>query len=194
MRTPEQQVTQSMWRLWQLGSPFHWLSNLKVQIERGPEAVYFIRSQGKCRIQLPSVFLGGRQKVCRALFLSEAQKRKEKAHTKQNKTPYTPQNHPPITPRTINLTFPTVSLRPQCCYISRIALALKGLKGRLRVLAFKKCLIFHMRWLFWYKPRKNYQVRISYDLLESTSAFCISLSSPSSMGQKSKFRKTKPHE
>lgn len=142
MRTPEQQVTPSRWRLWQLGSPFHWLSNLKVQTERSPEAVYFIRSQGKFRIQLPSAFLGGRQKVWRALFLSEAQKRKEKAHTKQNKTPYTPQNHPPITPRTINLTFPTVSLRPQHCCVSNMPLALNCMKGRLSVPAFKKCLIF----------------------------------------------------
>lgn len=159
MRTPEQQVTPSMWRLWQLGSPFHWLSNLKVQIERSPEAVYFIRSQGKCRIQLPSVFLGGRQKVCGALFLSETQKRKAKAHTKQNKTPYTPQNHPPITPRTIDLTFPTVSRRPQCCCVSNIPLALNCLKGRLRVLAFKKCLSFHMWWFFGIKPWKIIKYR-----------------------------------
>lgn len=144
MRTPEQQVTPGVWRLWQLGSPFPWLSNLKVQIERSPEAVYFIRSQGKDRIQLPSVFLGGRQKVCRALFLSKAQKREEKAHRKQNKTPYTPQNHPPITHRTINLTFPTVSLRPQGCCVSSMPLALNCLKGRLSVLAFQKCFILHM--------------------------------------------------
>lgn len=165
MRTPKQQVTPSMWRLWQLGSPFHWLSNLKVQIERSPEAVYFIRSQGKYRIQLPSVFLGGRQKVCRALFLSEAQKRKEKAHTKQNKTPYTLQNHPPITPRTINLTFPTVSLRPQCCCVSKMPVPLNCMKGRLSVLAFKKCLVLQRQWFFWYQTMKKYQVQISYDLL-----------------------------
>ena len=71
----------------------------------------------------------------------------------------------PITPRTIDLTFPTVSRRPQCCCVSNIPLALNCLKGRLRVLAFKKCLSFHMRWFFWYKAMKNYQVQISYDLL-----------------------------
>lgn len=140
MRTPKQQVTPSMWRLWQLGSPFHWFSSLKVQIERSPEAVYFIRSQGKYRIQLPSVFLGGRQKVCRALFLSEAQKRKEKAHTKQNKTKHHIHHktiHQSVTPRTINLTFPTVSLRPQCCCVSNMSLALNYLKGGLNILVFK---------------------------------------------------------
>lgn len=66
-------------------TPLDWLSNLKVQTERSPGAVYLIRSQGKYRIQLPSVFLGGRQKVGRELFLSEAE-REKRAHTKQNKT------------------------------------------------------------------------------------------------------------
>lgn len=164
MRTPKQQVTPSVWRLWQLGPPFHWLSHLKVQTERSPEAVYFIRSQGKYRIQLPSVFLGGRQKVCRALFLSEAPKRKEKAHTKQNKTPYTPQNHPPITPRTINLTFPTVSLRPQCCCVSSTPVPLNGMKGRPSVLTSKKCPVLQRQWFFWCRTMKNYQAQISYDL------------------------------
>lgn len=108
MRTPEQQVTPNMWRLWQLGSFFHWFSNLKDQIERSPEAVYFIKSQGKCGIQLPSALLGRSQKLSRgSVFDRGFAEVGEGGETL-----------PPITHRTINLTFPTVSLRRWRCCVS----------------------------------------------------------------------------
>lgn len=128
MRTPEQQVTPNMWRLWQLGSFFHWFSNLKDQIERSPEAVYFIKSQGKCGIQLPSALLGRSQKLSRGSVF-------DRGLLKGG------ENLPPITHRTINLTFPTVSLRHWCCCVSSMSQILCCIvwKGTVKLSGELKC-------------------------------------------------------
>lgn len=129
MRTPEQQVTPNMWRLWQLGSFFHWFSNLKDQIERSPEAVYFIKSQGKCGIQLPSALLGRSQKLSRGSVFD------------RGFAEWGGETLPPITHRTINLTFPTVSLRRWCCCVSSMSRISRRIvwKGTVKVSGEPKC-------------------------------------------------------
>lgn len=68
-----------------------------------------MRSQGKCGIQLPSALLGVRQKLSRGSV-------SDRGLLKGGKN-----NLPPITHRTINLTFPTVSFRQQCCCVSNMS-------------------------------------------------------------------------
>lgn len=142
-------------------TPLYWLSNLKVQIERSPGAVYFIRSQGKHRIQLPSAFLGGRQKVGRELFLSEAE-REKRAHTKQNKTDrhthHKPIHQSPPGPYIWHFPQSFQDHGDRCVSAEFLAY---GLKWGLNVPALEKYLIFNSQGFFRYTIMRNDQAHIS---------------------------------